>query len=232
MRRCGMDVRGANVTLRPVSTDHVAWLTELFTLPEVAEAWPGDNVSGLQAMVDGTGDALGLVVELRGSLIGFIQYYEEPDPNYRHAGIDIVLHPDWCNQGLGTDALRALARHLIEELGHHRIIIDPRATNARAISSYRKVGFRDIGLIRRYERGNDGLWHDSLLMDLLPEDLSFPHPADSASSSLQHGASRGGRNVGPAVASAIKATERPKSTAKKDLEPQGPVIASGDADAV
>ncbi len=214
-----MDVGGASVMLHPMRTEHVPWLTELFTLPEVAEAWPGDNVSGLQAKVEGNGDAVGLVVELRGALIGFIQYYEELDPTYRHAGIDVVLHPDWCNQGLGTDAVRALARHLIEELGHHRIIIDPRATNTRAISSYRKVGFRDIGVMRRYERGNDGVWHDSLLMDLLPEDLSSPHPADSGSSSPRLGASRGGRNVGPAVASATTVTERPMSTSKKELAP-------------
>jgi hypothetical protein len=27
------------------------------------------------------------------------------------------------------------------------------------------------GVMRRYERGPDGSWHDGLLMDLLPEDL-------------------------------------------------------------
>ena len=43
--------------------------------------------------------------------------------------------------------------------------------NARAIGSYRKVGFRDVGVMRRYERANDGTWRDSLLMDLLDEEL-------------------------------------------------------------
>jgi aminoglycoside 6'-N-acetyltransferase len=33
------------------------------------------------------------------------------------------------------------------------------------------VGFRPVGVMRRYERGPDGSWHDGLLMDLLPEDL-------------------------------------------------------------
>jgi aminoglycoside 6'-N-acetyltransferase len=28
--------------------------------------------------------------------------------------------------------------------------------------------------MRRYERGPDGTWHDGLLMDLLPEDLTEP----------------------------------------------------------
>jgi aminoglycoside 6'-N-acetyltransferase len=50
-------------------------------------------------------------------------------------------------------------------------VIDPAATNERAIRSYRRVGFRDVGVMRRYERGGDGTWHDGLLMDLLREDI-------------------------------------------------------------
>jgi aminoglycoside 6'-N-acetyltransferase len=105
-------------------------------------------------------------------VIGFIQYYEEDDPNYRHAGIDVALHPDRCGQGLGTDAVRTLARHLFDDRGHHRLVIDPRASNGRAIASYRKVGFRDVGIMRRYEQANDGTWHDGLLMDLLRDELT------------------------------------------------------------
>jgi aminoglycoside 6'-N-acetyltransferase len=33
------------------------------------------------------------------------------------------------------------------------------------------VGFQPVGVMRRYELGPDGVWHDGLLMDLLPEDL-------------------------------------------------------------
>jgi aminoglycoside 6'-N-acetyltransferase len=51
------------------------------------------------------------------------------------------------------------------------VTIDPAAHNAAAIACYRKVGFREVGIMRRYERAPDGTWHDGLLMDLLPEDL-------------------------------------------------------------
>jgi aminoglycoside 6'-N-acetyltransferase len=40
--------------------------------------------------------------------------------------------------------------------------------------AYQRVGFRPVGVMRRYERGPDGCWHDGLLMDLLPEDLTSP----------------------------------------------------------
>jgi aminoglycoside 6'-N-acetyltransferase len=143
----------------------------MFALPQITEAWPGDNIGRLEAHTEDDG-VVGMVVEHEGRVIGYIQYFVEDDPNYRHAGIDVALHPDWCDRGLGTDAVRTLARHLFDDLGHHRIVIDPRATNLRAIASYRKVGFRDVGVMRRYEQANDGTWHDGLLMDLLRDELS------------------------------------------------------------
>ena len=162
---------GERVTLAALAAEHLESLRALFSLPEVAEAWPGDNLTRLDERLS-EDDVVGMVVQCDDELIGFIQYSEELDPNYRYAMIDIVLHPDWCNRGLGTDAVRTLARHLFEDLGHHRIMIDPRATNRRAIASYRKVGFRDVGIMRQYELGNDGRWHDSLLMDLLAHELT------------------------------------------------------------
>ena len=164
-------LKSERVTLVDVDRAHLPALRDLFSLPEVAEAWPGDNLSRLEDRVT-EDDVVGMVVEHEGEVIGFIQYSEELDPNYRYAMIDIVLHPDWCNRGLGTEALRTLARHLFDERRHHRIMIDPRGTNARAIASYRKVGFRDVGVMRQYELGNDGQWYDSLLMDLLRDELT------------------------------------------------------------
>jgi aminoglycoside 6'-N-acetyltransferase len=166
-------LHGARVVLRPMERADLGALTALFQVPEVVEAWPGDNAARLRAMLEGgEGEPVGCIVEHEDRLIGFVQYYEELDPNYRFAGIDIVLHPDWCNKGLGTDAVRTLARYLFEQRGHHRLMIDPRVTNVRAIASYRKVGFRDVGVMRQYELDNDGRYHDSLLMDLLRDELT------------------------------------------------------------
>jgi aminoglycoside 6'-N-acetyltransferase len=113
----------------------------------------------------------GFIIEAGSEGAGFIQYSEEADPMYRHAGIDIAVHSDWQGQGVGKDALRTLVRHLLEARGHHRLTIDPAAHNERAIAAYRRVGFRPVGIMRRYERGPDGEWHDGLLMDLLAEDV-------------------------------------------------------------
>jgi L-amino acid N-acyltransferase YncA len=44
-------------------------------------------------------------------------------------------------------------------------------TREAAIRAYEKVGFRRVGVMRSYERGPDGSWHDNLLMDLLAGEL-------------------------------------------------------------
>jgi aminoglycoside 6'-N-acetyltransferase len=129
--------------------------------PEIIERWgPDDGVDGMLAIV------------VAGSVVGAIQFHEEEDPQYRHAGIDLFIDPACHRRGYGFDAVRALARWLFTERGHHRITIDPAAANTPAIRCYEKVGFRPVGIMRRYERvREDRDWHDGLLMDLLAEDL-------------------------------------------------------------
>jgi aminoglycoside 6'-N-acetyltransferase len=62
---------------------------------------------------------------------------------------------------------------LIDERGHHRITIDPAASNPAAIRAYEKAGFEPVGVMRRYERDADGKgWHDGLLMELVVPDLT------------------------------------------------------------
>ena len=111
------------------------------------------------------------VDELAGEVAGLIIYREELDPDHKHAALDIALHPDYQNQGLGSDALRALSQWLFAR-GHHRVTIDPGADNDRAVRSCMRAGFRKVGVMRRYERGADGTWHDCVLMELLDDDLT------------------------------------------------------------
>jgi aminoglycoside 6'-N-acetyltransferase len=110
-------------------------------------------------------------IELEGEVVGLIQYHEEDDPMYRHAGIDLFLAEEVQGQGLGTDAVRTMARYLVHERGHHRLTIDPAADNTAAIRAYEKVGFKPVGVMRQYERLPGGDWHDGLLMDLLADEL-------------------------------------------------------------
>jgi aminoglycoside 6'-N-acetyltransferase len=59
----------------------------------------------------------------------------------------------------------------VNDRGHHKLIIDPVAHNARAIRCYEKVGFRSVGILREYQRAPDGTWQDGVLPDLLAREL-------------------------------------------------------------
>ena len=62
-------------------------------------------------------------------------------------------------------------RHLVEDLGHHRVTIDPACANVAAIRAYEKAGFRRVGVMRCSERDVGGRgWHDALLMEYIAEE--------------------------------------------------------------
>lgn len=166
---------GRLVRLRLVTPADVPRLYEILTTPAVARWW-GVQAEGLHDVVEPGEGETSYAVELRdgGGVAGLIQSWEEPTPEYRHAGIDVAVDPAHHGRGLGTDALVTLARHLIETRGHHRLTIDPAADNAVAISVYRRVGFQPVGVMRSYERTLDDRWRDGLLMDLLAGELKDP----------------------------------------------------------
>jgi aminoglycoside 6'-N-acetyltransferase len=161
---------GERVRLQPVHAGDEVLLREIFSDPEVARWWgdPSKSVADAMEVVEGESR---FVIEHDGRAIGFIQCVEETDPMYEHASIDISLRSEWQGKGFGPDAIRTLARFLIDNRGHHRLTIDPAAHNVRAIKAYESVGFKAVGLMRNYERGQDGTWHDGLLMDMLAEEL-------------------------------------------------------------
>jgi aminoglycoside 6'-N-acetyltransferase len=166
-------LRGDRVSLRPATKDDVPPLAAIRATPEVYRWWRGEGDIASEVAADlADPDSHTLVVEIDGRVVGAIQWSAETEPDYRHASIDIYLDPAVHGRGLGADAVRTLARHLTRELSFHRLVIDPAADNAAAIACYSKVGFRPVGIMRRYERGSDGIWHDGLLMDLLAEELA------------------------------------------------------------
>jgi aminoglycoside 6'-N-acetyltransferase len=163
-------LRGDRVTLRPVTGDDAGALVALLTEPAVARWWHSwDEARVRRDLIEDEEEAVN-VIEVRGELAGLLLVYEEPD-EYKHAALDITLATAHQGQGLGPEALRLAIRHLIEERGHHRFTIDPAAHNENAIRAYAKLGFQPVGILRRYERGTDGTWHDGLLMDLLADEL-------------------------------------------------------------
>jgi aminoglycoside 6'-N-acetyltransferase len=160
-------LRGERLTLRTIAPADVGAVAAIAAEPEVARWWGPLAERELERAATGADDGTTLVVELDGSVIGMIQFWEEPDPMYRHATVDLFLSADHHGRGLGREAVGLVVGHLLDDRGHHRITIDPAAANDRAIRCYETAGFTPVGVMRRYERGPDGTFHDGLLMELV-----------------------------------------------------------------
>ena len=150
--------------LRPGTPADVPDLVEVFDEDAVRRWWHEHDGSKVGRLLADPGTT-GWVVELDGAVVGWVQVAEEPDPEYRYAGIDIAMATATHGTGAGGDVLRTVMHWLVHDLGHHRITIDPAADNARAIRAYEKAGFRTVGVMRSYETLPDGSHRDGLLME-------------------------------------------------------------------
>jgi aminoglycoside 6'-N-acetyltransferase len=156
---------GERLVLEPVRAEHAERLRRLRATPEVArwwepapDGWPLDPEPELQK--------LALLVD--GEVARYVQFWEEPDPTGRHADVDVFLGPGEQDRGLGTEAMRAVVRHLVEDRGHHRITLGTSVDNTRAINVYETVGFRRVGVMRKAALSHlSGEWEDEFPMELV-----------------------------------------------------------------
>jgi aminoglycoside 6'-N-acetyltransferase len=139
-------LRGKRVVLRPVRDDDLAPLLAMLSEPELA-CWFGswDAARVRRDLLAPQDDEVVLAIEVEGEVAGVLMVGEEEEPDYRCVSID----PEADNDR----AIRALSR--------------PAASPPLRAAA---VGFRPVGVMRRYERALDGTWRDGLLMDLLAEE--------------------------------------------------------------
>jgi len=153
-----------DVQLRPLAAEDEGELLRIHRSPEVAQWWDEPPESFPWDEPESTR----FTIVADGAVAGLIQYWEESEPKYRHAGVDLFVDPALHGRGVGAEAVREVVRLLVEERGHHRITIDPAVDNVAAVRLYSKLGFRPVGVMRQAERdaGGEG-WHDALLMELI-----------------------------------------------------------------
>jgi aminoglycoside 6'-N-acetyltransferase len=157
-------LRGKRVVLRPASDDDIPALAAILAEPAVAAWWPDYDEARVRAEI---GEAWTILVD--GAVAGWLFTPEETDPQFPSVSLDIALGTAFQGQGYGSEALRVAIRHFVGR-GYDRFAIDPATDNTQAIRCYEAVGFRPVGVLRRYERVAGGA-RDGLLMDLLAEEL-------------------------------------------------------------
>ena len=82
----------------------------------------------------------------------------------------LAVHPAFRGRRLADEAARLFQRHLLEELGFHRLELEIYAFNERACAHAERVGFVREGRKRKAYL-KDGEWVDTVLFALIPEDL-------------------------------------------------------------
>jgi len=167
-------LRGDRLELRPLAEDDLDGLHRIVSTPEVARWWnPHTRDSVEEWLIED--DVIRWTIWLDGEPAGKIQAHEESEAEFRHAGIDLFVAPEYHGRGFGRESIQLVARWLIDERGHHRLVIDPALANERAIRCYESVGFRRVGVMRRYwfDRTLDE-WVDGLLLDMLSNELVSP----------------------------------------------------------
>jgi aminoglycoside 6'-N-acetyltransferase len=164
-------LQGERVRLRPLEADDVERLVEIGAEPEITRWWGQITRKHLLDKAEGRDDATAFAIEHEGEMVGLAQFSEPGEDEFKHANIDLFLTASLHGRGLGRDAVRTLARWLVGEGGHHRLTIDPALANEPAIRAYEAVGFKRVGVLRRYWRDPQGVWQDGLLLDLLADEL-------------------------------------------------------------
>jgi RimJ/RimL family protein N-acetyltransferase len=145
---------GPRVSLRPMTHEDAPALMRWANDPGFAwfqwgrnpSRWTGEAAA--RDWIDRFAERDGglFAIEYEGRAIGQANYRDwQPKAKSAEVGIGIGEPALW-GMGLGREALSLLVRHLVDDLGAHRITLHVLAFNDRAINSYRACGFEVEGV--------------------------------------------------------------------------------------
>ncbi|MGH3003441.1 MAG: GNAT family N-acetyltransferase, partial [Gaiellaceae bacterium] len=115
--------------------------------PEVARFWDDKTFTREQILDRLRRESVdAYIVEAEGEPVGYLQAWWDGDDRCRRVGgLDMFLVPSARGRGLGPDAARTLAVHLVGEQRCESLTVDPYLWNEHAIRAWRKAGFRRVG---------------------------------------------------------------------------------------
>lgn len=116
-----------------------------------------------------------LVALYNDKIVGDAHIYKFPNPRRKSTSdIAIYLHQDFHNVGLGTAMLTKLIE-LAKKEGLHRIGLTVIADNKPAIHLYQKLGFKIEGVMKDAYLGEDGKYHDEIVIGLILANSTSPN---------------------------------------------------------
>ena len=165
------------IALRRATAEDVDWLVALLTHEDTepflrsGRTLDADSISAEVERSQREPGRFGcLIIELDGARAGVMDF-EERSNVHRIADLGgLALHPDFRGRGVADEAARQLQRHLLFDLGFHRLQLKCYGFNERAIRHTERAGYIREGIERKaYLR--HGEWQDAVLFGLLREDL-------------------------------------------------------------
>lgn len=121
---------------------------------EMTEAPPLEKVVAFQTSHIQNNGAVYYAVD-KGKVVGWCDVFPEDNPRQKHRGsLGMGLLPEHRRQGLGTKLVTAVLDHC-QRMGLEKIELHVYTTNLPAIALYKKLGFEQEGLIRKYRKVDD-----------------------------------------------------------------------------
>jgi RimJ/RimL family protein N-acetyltransferase len=165
------------LSLRRARLDDVEFLVELANaddvVPFLAPVRPRDP-DGIRAEVERSlaePEAFGrFVVDVDGERAGTLAFHRWSEHSRIADLFGLAFDARFRGRGLAEEAARLFQRHLIHELGFHRLQLECYGFNDRAIRHAERSGFIREG-VKRKAYWRDGDWHDGVLFGLVAEDL-------------------------------------------------------------
>jgi RimJ/RimL family protein N-acetyltransferase len=165
------------VRLRRAEPADVDFLLELMTHedvdPYMAVVRPRDReaiLAEIDRSEDEPEDYGRFVIEVDGRPAGLMGF-EVANRRSRIANLgSLAVHPDFRGKRLADRAARLFQRHLLFELGYHRLQLEIYGFNDRAQRHAERAGFVREG-VRRKAYDRHGEWVDSVIYGLVREDL-------------------------------------------------------------
>jgi len=165
------------VSIRRARSDDVDFLVELVTHEDVepflaaVRAKDRDEILAEIERSDTDSEAFGVfVVEVDEARAGTMRF-ERANRRSRIADLGgLAIHPDFRGRKISDQAARLFQRHLLDDLGFHRLQLEIYGFNERAIAHAQRSGFTREGLRRKAYWRNDE-WVDGVLYGLVAEDL-------------------------------------------------------------
>ena len=166
-----------SVSIRRAEPSDVDFLLELMTHEDVdpfmAVVRPRDR-DGLLAEIEHSQaepQEFGrFVIEVDGEPAGLMGF-NVANARSRIANLgSLAVHPDFRGRHVADEAARIFQRHLIYDLGFHRLQLEIYGFNERAQRHAERAGFVKEG-VRRKAYDRHGEWVDSVIYGLVLEDL-------------------------------------------------------------